>query len=492
MEARNYWQCPTCKFSYRISRLHWSSTLSSKWAQIGLTFVFCILSIFVLGFIADPLFDLWSDPIGTIGETVTSVVTDIEAMRTPLPQEPTSWIEHFIKGFFSLGIVGLFKTMVSVNPFHWWQLRNSGIAGGGRRQGTGRNRVENINLIFVLIGAFTFLMGIWKAVQKLSARVLKNVSDRVLDVGEDDDDDDDDEGVNDGPSQESPSGSMSWSDICESDTEMTLDGCSRIPAIPAAQSPGISRGERPYHEHVPSGSPPVVILTVLDNRQYSSAYLKSIQNNRELYASRHGYEALVVKATDYPTEKSPRSWAKIIAMRHALSLYPDAKFIWFLDQNAYIMDLDRSLEEQVTNPAKLESLMIKDWPIVPPDSIIKTFTHLKGNDAALIISQDDSGLVVNSMVLRNGDWAKFFVETWMDPLYRSYNFQKAERHALRSSRSGHLPRYGRNKEGNAYRDGDFVTLMVDCTITGAMSCEKLSHYYQQQLTTKYGVAAAAR
>ncbi|KAF4464498.1 RING finger domain [Fusarium albosuccineum] len=200
MEARNYWQCPTCKFSYRISRLHWSSTLSSKWAQIGLTFVFCILSIFVLGFIADPLFDLWSDPIGTIGETVTSVVTDIEAMRTPPHQEPTSWIEHFIKGFFSLGIVGLFKTMVTVNPFHWWQLRNSGIAGGGRRQGTGRNRVENINLIFVLIGAFTFLMGIWKAVQKLSARVLKNVSDRVLDVGEDDDDD---EGVNDGPSQES-------------------------------------------------------------------------------------------------------------------------------------------------------------------------------------------------------------------------------------------------------------------------------------------------
>ncbi|KAF4464496.1 alpha-12-galactosyltransferase [Fusarium albosuccineum] len=267
-----------------------------------------------------------------------------------------------------------------------------------------------------------------------------------------------------------------------------------------------SRGERPYHEHVPSGSPPVVILTVLDNRQYSSAYLKSIQNNRELYASRHGYEALVVKATDYPTEKSPRSWAKIIAMRHALSLYPDAKFIWFLDQNAYIMDLDRSLEEQVTNPAKLESLMIKDWPIVPPDSIIKTFTHLKGNDAALIISQDDSGLVVNSMVLRNGDWAKFFVETWMDPLYRSYNFQKAERHALEHIVQWHptilsklalVPQrtfasYGRNKEGNAYRDGDFVTLMVDCTITGAMSCEKLSHYYQQQLTTKYGVAAAAR
>ncbi|KAH7247960.1 hypothetical protein FSOLCH5_002262 [Fusarium solani] len=203
MEARNYWQCPTCKFTYRISRLHWGSALSSKWAQVGLTVFFCIMSIFILGFIADPLFDLWSDPIGTIGETVTSVVTDIEALKPPPPSEPTSWIEHFTKGFFSLGIVGLFKTMISVNPFHWWQLRNSGMAGGGRRQGTGRNRVENINLIFVLIGAATFLMGIWKGVQKLSARVLKNVSDRVLDVGEDDGDDDEGDNANDGPSQES-------------------------------------------------------------------------------------------------------------------------------------------------------------------------------------------------------------------------------------------------------------------------------------------------
>ncbi|KAJ4267286.1 hypothetical protein NW762_003390 [Fusarium torreyae] len=198
MEARNYWQCPTCKFTYRISRLHWGSVLSSKWAQVGLTIWFCILSIFILGFIADPLFDLWSDPIGTIGETVTSVVTDIEGLRPPPPPEPTSWIEHFIKGFFSLGIVGLFKTMFTVSPFHWWQIRSSGVAGGGgRRGGTGRNRVENINLIFVLIGAFTFLVGIWKFVQKLSARVLKNVSDRVVDVGEDDDDED----VGDEPNQ---------------------------------------------------------------------------------------------------------------------------------------------------------------------------------------------------------------------------------------------------------------------------------------------------
>ncbi|KAI1033300.1 hypothetical protein LB503_008670 [Fusarium chuoi] len=266
------------------------------------------------------------------------------------------------------------------------------------------------------------------------------------------------------------------------------------------------KGETPYREHVPSGSPPVVVVTVLDNTQYNDAYLESIRHNREQYASRNGYETMVVRASDYDTGKFPRSWAKIIAMRHALSKYPDATYVWFLDQNAYIMELDKKVEEQVVNPAKLESLMIKDWSIVPPDSIIKTFSHLKGEDAGLVISQDETGLVTNSYILKNGEWAKFFVETWMDPLYQSYNFQKAERHALEHIVQWHptilsklalIPQrtfasYGRNKEGNAYRDGDFVTLLVDCTVTGPTSCDKQSHFYLQQLKNKFGDASVKK
>ena len=88
-------------------------------------------------------------------------------------------------------------------------------------------------------------------------------------------------------------------------------------------------------------------------------------------------------------------------------------------------------------PSRLEALMIKDHPVVPPDSIIKTFAHLRGQDVDFVLTQDKDGLSVGSWVLKNGDWAKFFLETWFDPLYRSYNFQKAETHAL-VSLSRHL------------------------------------------------------
>lgn len=193
---------------------------------------------------------------------------------------------------------------------------------------------------------------------------------------------------------------------------------------------GFTRKADPYHEHVPSGTPPVVIVTVVDPMQYSNAYLETVEQNRRLYAERHGYETFIVKAHDYDTGGYQQSWSKVMAMRHAITTYPDCQYIWFLDQDAFIIEPGWSLDRLVLDSRVLEGLMIKDYPVVPPDSIIRTYSHLGGDDAHLVISQDKDGLVTDSIVIRNGDWAKFLLETWLDPLYRSYNFEKAERHAM--------------------------------------------------------------
>lgn len=44
----------------------------------------------------------------------------------------------------------------------------------------------------------------------------------------------------------------------------------------------------PYHERVPSGSPPVVLVTVIDPTTWDNAYLKTVRENRETYAAKHG------------------------------------------------------------------------------------------------------------------------------------------------------------------------------------------------------------
>lgn len=143
-----------------------------------------------------------------------------------------------------------------------------------------------------------------------------------------------------------------------------------------------------------------------------------------------GYGTFFVKSSDYDLRGAPVSWASLPAVRHAMTMFPDASYIWYLDQNAFIMNPNLKIEEHVMKPSRLEELMIKDHPVVPPDSIIKTFSHLKGHDVDFVLTQDKDGLSSSSFVLKNGEWAKFFIETWFDPIYRSYNFQKAEQHAL--------------------------------------------------------------
>lgn len=199
---------------------------------------------------------------------------------------------------------------------------------------------------------------------------------------------------------------------------------------------------------VPSGTPPVVIVTVLDPTHHTKEYLENIKDNRIEYANKHGmvplvcrmcsglipiilgYKAFLPAVNDYDLHGSPNSWSRVPALRHALTKFPHTTFFWFLDQNSLIMNPDLTVEAHIMNPKRLESLLLKDQPIVPPDSVIKTFPLLKGGQVDVVLSQDKDGLAPSSIILRRGEWAKFFLDTWFDPLYRSYNFQKAETHAL--------------------------------------------------------------
>lgn len=96
-----------------------------------------------------------------------------------------------------------------------------------------------------------------------------------------------------------------------------------------------------------------------------------------------------------------------------------------------------SLETHVLNSKRLESLIRKDIPVVP-DTIIKTFSHVRGDDVDLVLAQDREDLSTGSFILKRGDFARFFLDLWFDPLYRSYAFVKAETHALVRHNAGVL------------------------------------------------------
>ncbi|KAI0407082.1 hypothetical protein F4802DRAFT_555613 [Xylaria palmicola] len=184
-------QCDICKYQYRVERLSWAQRLRSPLVSLLMTLTIVFITIFLLGFVADPILALWADPVGTIADSVAGgrFPEDIGNLG-----QADGWFEHLLKGIFSLGLLGFLKAFLVMSPWQWWNLRTSGLASGGaRRAGTGRQRMENINTTLVLIGVLTFLYTVWKGTRKYTARTLDRASQRILNVQSDEESDDEDD-----------------------------------------------------------------------------------------------------------------------------------------------------------------------------------------------------------------------------------------------------------------------------------------------------------
>jgi mannan polymerase II complex MNN11 subunit len=175
-------------------------------------------------------------------------------------------------------------------------------------------------------------------------------------------------------------------------------------------------------------------------------------------------------------------------MRHAMTLYPHSTWYFYLDANAFFMKPRVSVQQQITSDHHLESLLIPDRSIVPPDSVIRTFKHKSASHVDLVMTQDHSSLSDDSFLVRRGPWAHFFLDSWYDPLYRSYNFQDAQAHALEHlvqwhvsvlSRLALVPQrvmnsytHGEKDDEEKYHDGDFIANLHGCQADDTRDCDQ--------------------
>lgn len=152
---RNYWECPTCRFRYRLERMRWGRAISSTATQLALTVSIFFIAMFVLGFVADPIINLYLDPYSTLfSGSLSKLNTKVDL----IDDDDATWTEHFIKGLASLGLLSFVKVLFALSPWQWWNLRSSGLMGNsGRAGGSGRDRLASISWLVVLIGIGTFL-----------------------------------------------------------------------------------------------------------------------------------------------------------------------------------------------------------------------------------------------------------------------------------------------------------------------------------------------
>jgi hypothetical protein len=204
---RNYWECPTCKFRYRLERMTWSRWISSTATQIILTIGILLFTIFLLGFIADPIINLYFDPLDVILDEEYWEPDHI--LNTPPSDARSSWTEHFLKGLASLGVLSFFRGVFAFSPY----VRGS-VSLGSRGRSTGRTRLSSTTWLVVLVGICSFLwvggklpihandyantntlQAVYKGVRAWARRTLEKASERVLDVSVNGPDEDEDLGT---------------------------------------------------------------------------------------------------------------------------------------------------------------------------------------------------------------------------------------------------------------------------------------------------------
>jgi hypothetical protein len=166
----------------------WARWISSSFTQIGLTLGILLFTIFLLGFIADPIINLYVDPLETIFSSDLWEPTSVTDAY-PVDQR-TSWFEHFLKGLASLGVLSFVKVLLALSPWQWWNLRSSGLI-NSRGRSTGRSRLASLSWVVVVIGVCSFLWGVYKGVRVWSRRILEKAGERVMDVPLADDEDED-------------------------------------------------------------------------------------------------------------------------------------------------------------------------------------------------------------------------------------------------------------------------------------------------------------
>lgn len=185
--ANSLWKCPTCGYQFNFQRLKTQRLLQSRGSTVFFTLCFLILIIFVLGFIADPIINFYIDPYDTLtGNTywypIDLADVDDEAMA--------GWGAHFAKGFVSLGVFGIIKTL-ALNPIHWWNWRSAGMLGGRSRPSlTGRNRVMAISWFAIIVGICSAFFLFYKWVQSIISMSLQYLGNHIVDTqlpGDDDD-----------------------------------------------------------------------------------------------------------------------------------------------------------------------------------------------------------------------------------------------------------------------------------------------------------------
>ncbi|GJT64450.1 galactosyl transferase [Tanacetum coccineum] len=130
-------------------------------------------------------------------------------------------------------------------------------------------------------------------------------------------------------------------------------------------------------------------------------YLLRFYRNKVDYCRIHGYDIFYNNVLLDPS--MPACWAKIATVRAAMVAHPEAEWIWWIDEDAIITDMEY----------KIPFHKYKDYNFV-----------VHGWSKLVYEKKRWLGLNAGSFLIRNCEWSLDFLESWADMGPGSQNYEK--------------------------------------------------------------------
>ena len=101
--------------------------------------------------------------------------------------------------------------------------------------------------------------------------------------------------------------------------------------------------------------------------------------------------------------------------------FPEAEWFWYFDEDGLIQNMHTDLTSHLLNKKVLNSVILKERPIIPPNGLIKTYKNIQTENVKLIFIQFDNQIQTNSFIVKNDEVGRAIIDFWTDKLNLNYN-----------------------------------------------------------------------
>ncbi|WBW73817.1 alpha-1,2-galactosyltransferase Gmh1 [Schizosaccharomyces osmophilus] len=229
---------------------------------------------------------------------------------------------------------------------------------------------------------------------------------------------------------------------------------------------------------------------------FDPSIMDDVFANRLRYVKEHNYNFEFVNFTGI---NMPAVWGKMPSVIQMMEKYPNAKWIWWLDQDALIMNNNQSLQNLFLSTEKLKSSLLTDQPLwsqiitqdkrrtpsIYSDEMIENIEYL--------ISEDHNGVNAGSFLVKNTETMALFMDLLTEPTLVDYKVVRHEqdliglmihRHPQLAAKFGILPQRYLNAYPHAppemeYHPGDLLVHFAGCWVEN--KCMTLWEEFKQKL-----------